>query len=93
MKAVCRYPNLQFLHRWSYLVNLTFIGNAVYLSMDLPDSVFAVCSELFADTQQRLTSLQLSKLLNYIQWNKSKTVTFACFVCIWRYVSTTLTLF
>ncbi|KAM5540479.1 hypothetical protein V8D89_005937 [Ganoderma adspersum] len=53
---------------WSYLVNLTFIGNAVYLSMDLPDSVFA-----------------LSKLLNYIQWNKAKTVTFTCFVCIWSY--------
>ncbi|KAF9534225.1 TLC domain-containing protein [Crepidotus variabilis] len=26
---------------WSYLVNLTFIGNAVYMSMDLPDAFFA----------------------------------------------------
>ncbi|PIL37122.1 hypothetical protein GSI_00814 [Ganoderma sinense ZZ0214-1] len=31
---------------WSYLINLTFIGNAVYLSMDLPDSIFAF-SKLF----------------------------------------------
>lgn len=29
--------------RWSYLVNLTFIGNAVFLSMDLPDTTLAVC--------------------------------------------------
>ncbi|KAH9853501.1 TLC domain-containing protein [Lenzites betulinus] len=27
---------------WSYLVNLTFIGNAVYLSMDLPDSLLGL---------------------------------------------------
>ncbi len=28
--------------RWSYLVNLTFIGNAVYMSMDIPDTFLAV---------------------------------------------------
>jgi very-long-chain ceramide synthase len=27
---------------WSYLINLTLIGNAVYMSMDLPDSCLAV---------------------------------------------------
>jgi very-long-chain ceramide synthase len=27
--------------RWSYLVNLTLIGNAVYLSMDVPDAFLA----------------------------------------------------
>ncbi|KAJ3843399.1 longevity assurance proteins LAG1/LAC1 [Lentinula raphanica] len=26
---------------WSYLINLTLIGNAVYMSMDIPDSFFA----------------------------------------------------
>lgn len=26
---------------WSYLMNLTFIGNAVFLSMDIPDAFFA----------------------------------------------------
>lgn len=27
---------------WSYLINLTFIGNAVYMSMDIPDAFLAV---------------------------------------------------
>ncbi|KAK7060576.1 sphingosine N-acyltransferase lag1 [Paramarasmius palmivorus] len=27
---------------WSYLVNLTLIGNAVYMSMDIPDAVLAL---------------------------------------------------
>lgn len=27
---------------WSYLVNMTLTGNAVYLSMDLPDALLAV---------------------------------------------------
>ncbi|KAI0638159.1 TLC domain-containing protein [Trametes polyzona] len=53
---------------WSYLINLTYIGNAVYLSMDLPDSL-----------------LGLSKLLNYIQWDKTKTAVFTVFLCIWSY--------
>ncbi|KAJ7644087.1 longevity-assurance protein 1 [Roridomyces roridus] len=53
---------------WSYLVNLTLIGNAVYMSMDLPDTTFA-----------------LSKLLNYIEWNRAKLFSFAFFVCVWTY--------
>ncbi|KAH9951612.1 longevity assurance proteins LAG1 LAC1 [Amylocystis lapponica] len=53
---------------WSYGVNLTLIGNAVYLSMDVPD-----------------TFLAFSKLLNYIQWERSKVATFAIFVVIWTY--------
>ena len=28
--------------RWSYLVNMTLIGNAVFLSMDFPDTALAV---------------------------------------------------
>ncbi|PBL02421.1 longevity assurance proteins LAG1/LAC1 [Armillaria gallica] len=53
---------------WSYLVNLTLIGNAVYMSMDIPD-----------------TSLAFSKLLNYIQWERAKVVSFALFIGIWTY--------
>ncbi|KAJ7180187.1 longevity assurance proteins LAG1/LAC1 [Mycena crocata] len=53
---------------WSYLVNLTLIGNAVYMSMDIPDMFLA-----------------FSKLLNYIQWERAKVVSFAVFVCVWSY--------
>ena len=44
---VCR-PRLPFqwrlmgYRRWSYLVNMNLIGNAVFLSMDLPDTALAV---------------------------------------------------
>ncbi|KAH9943467.1 TLC domain-containing protein [Epithele typhae] len=54
--------------RWSYLVNLTLIGNAVYLSMDLPDAWLA-----------------FSKLLNYLQMERTKVAVFALFLCIWSY--------
>ncbi|KAJ7758965.1 longevity assurance proteins LAG1 LAC1 [Mycena maculata] len=53
---------------WSYFMNLTLIGNAVYLSMDIPDMVFA-----------------FSKLLNYIQWERAKLVSFVFFVGVWTY--------
>jgi len=33
---------LVFIHRWSYLLNYTLIGNAVYMSMDIPDTFLAV---------------------------------------------------
>lgn len=51
---------------WSYLINLTLIGNAVFLSMDIPD-----------------VWLALPKLLNYMRWEKTKTVVFAIFLPIW----------
>ncbi|KAF9055431.1 longevity assurance proteins LAG1/LAC1 [Hymenopellis radicata] len=53
---------------WSYLVNLTLIGNAVYMSMDIPDS-----------------SLALSKLLNYMQKDRAKTIAFALLIVLWTY--------
>ncbi|KAG7096855.1 hypothetical protein E1B28_004263 [Marasmius oreades] len=53
---------------WSYLINLTLIGNAVYMSMDIPDAVFA-----------------FSKILNYIQWERAKVVSFVIFVFVWTY--------
>ncbi|KAF5387711.1 hypothetical protein D9615_000494 [Tricholomella constricta] len=53
---------------WSYMLNFTLIGNAVYMSMDIPD-----------------TFLAFSKLLNYIQWEKSKVVSFVIFIFVWTY--------
>ncbi|KAI0347257.1 longevity assurance proteins LAG1 LAC1 [Trametopsis cervina] len=53
---------------WSYLINLTLIGNAVYVSMDIPD-----------------TFLAFSKLLNYIQYEKTKIGSFVVFFAIWTY--------
>ncbi|KAG6810870.1 hypothetical protein H0H92_009991 [Tricholoma furcatifolium] len=53
---------------WSYFMNMTLIGNAVYMSMDIPD-----------------TFLALSKLLNYIQWNKAKVYSFVFFIFVWSY--------
>ncbi|CAL1700746.1 unnamed protein product [Somion occarium] len=53
---------------WSYLVNLTFIGNAVYISMDIPDVL-----------------LGFSKLLNYIQYDRTKIVSFLVFLFVWTY--------
>ncbi|EDR12888.1 uncharacterized protein LACBIDRAFT_246245 [Laccaria bicolor S238N-H82] len=53
---------------WSYLFNMTYIGNAVYMSMDIPD-----------------TFLAFSKLLNYIQWERAKVISFVIFVGIWTY--------
>ncbi|GBE79715.1 Sphingosine N-acyltransferase lac1 [Sparassis crispa] len=52
----------------SYVCNMTQIGNAVYLSMDVPDAFFA-----------------FSKLLNYIQWEYTKVVSFVIFVGVWSY--------
>ncbi|KAJ7908263.1 longevity assurance proteins LAG1/LAC1 [Mycena leptocephala] len=53
---------------WSYLINLTLIGNAIYMSMDIPDMALA-----------------FSKLLNYLQLERAKVVSFAVFVCLWTY--------
>ncbi|KZP06186.1 longevity assurance proteins LAG1/LAC1 [Athelia psychrophila] len=53
---------------WSYLANMTLIGNAVYLSMDLPDSFLA-----------------FSKLLNYMRYDRAKSVSFAMLVVLWTY--------
>lgn len=54
---------------WSYLFNLTLIGNAIYLTMDWSD-VF----------------LALSKCFNYLQMEKTKTIAFAWFTCVWSYL-------
>ncbi|KAJ7368394.1 longevity assurance proteins LAG1/LAC1 [Mycena albidolilacea] len=53
---------------WSYLINLTLIGNAVYMSMDIPDMALA-----------------FSKLLNYLQLERPKVISFGIFVCLWTY--------
>lgn len=54
---------------WSYLINLTLIGNAVFMSMDIPDAFLA-----------------FSKLLNYIQWERAKVISFVIFVGFWTWV-------
>ncbi|KAH7876279.1 longevity assurance proteins LAG1/LAC1 [Lentinula edodes] len=53
---------------WSYLINLTLIGNAVYMSMDIPD-----------------TFLAFSKILNYLQAERAKIVSFVVFTFVWTY--------
>ncbi|KZT12481.1 longevity assurance proteins LAG1/LAC1 [Laetiporus sulphureus 93-53] len=53
---------------WSYLINLTLIGNAVYVSMDIPD-----------------TFLAFSKLMNYIQYTRTKVVSYGVFIAVWTY--------
>lgn len=30
------------IDRWSYIINLTFFGNAVFMSMDIPDAFLSV---------------------------------------------------
>ncbi|KAJ7655411.1 TLC domain-containing protein [Mycena rosella] len=57
-----------FLVVLSYLMNLTLIGSAVYMSMDIPDALLA-----------------LSKLLNYIQWDRTNNFVLAAFVGAWTY--------
>ncbi|KAJ6557031.1 TLC domain-containing protein [Mycena vulgaris] len=53
---------------WSYLMNVTLLGNAVFVSMDIPDTLLA-----------------LSKLLNYLQLERAKVVSFAVFTVVWTY--------
>ncbi|KZO93741.1 longevity assurance proteins LAG1/LAC1 [Calocera viscosa TUFC12733] len=54
---------------WSYLVNLTFIGNAVFITMDFSD-----------------IWLSFSKCLNYMQLDRTSTVSFIWLICIWTYM-------
>ncbi|KAI0268253.1 TLC domain-containing protein [Gloeopeniophorella convolvens] len=53
---------------WSYGVNMTRIGNAVYASMDIPDVLLAA-----------------TKLVNYLEWDRTQMLVFAVFVCVWTY--------
>ncbi|KAJ7016051.1 hypothetical protein C8F04DRAFT_1166548 [Mycena alexandri] len=53
---------------WSYLMNVTLLGTAVFVSMDVPDLLLAV-----------------SKMLNYLQLERPKVVSFAVFVVAWTY--------
>ncbi|KAJ7456183.1 longevity assurance proteins LAG1/LAC1 [Mycena latifolia] len=53
---------------WSYIMNVTLLGNAVFISMDIPD-----------------TGLALSKLLNYLQFDRAKVVSLGVFTVVWTY--------
>ncbi|KZP13898.1 hypothetical protein FIBSPDRAFT_936101 [Athelia psychrophila] len=50
---------------WSYLANMTLIGNAVYLSMDLPDSFLAVRKYTYTLSHTHDRSSALSSALRY----------------------------
>ncbi|KAF8913991.1 TLC domain-containing protein [Gymnopilus junonius] len=41
MELVAHHIVTLWLVGWSYLINLTYIGNAVYMSMDIPDTFLA----------------------------------------------------
>ncbi|KAJ7454556.1 longevity assurance proteins LAG1/LAC1 [Mycena galericulata] len=68
MELVLHHLVTLFLVGTSYVMDLTYIGSAVYMSMDIPDTLLA-----------------LSKLLNYIQYNKTNNVVLAAFVGAWVY--------
>ncbi|KAI9467019.1 longevity assurance proteins LAG1/LAC1 [Lactarius psammicola] len=53
---------------WSYGINLTLIGNAVYTSMDIPDVLLA-----------------MTKVLNYLQMERSQNLVFVIFIGVWTY--------
>ncbi|CEL61015.1 hypothetical protein RSOLAG1IB_04254 [Rhizoctonia solani AG-1 IB] len=53
---------------WSYLINLTWIGNAVFVTMDWSDVFLAI-----------------SKVLNYLDMERSKTIAFIWFTLVWTY--------
>ena len=75
--------------RWSYGIHLTYIGNAVYVSMDIPDTFLAV-REMTQFGLFRLAIyirfLQFSKLLNYLKFDRAKMVSFGIFILIWTCV-------
>lgn len=53
---------------WSYLVNMTWMGNCVFVTMDTSD-----------------TFLAISKMLNYLDMEISKSIAFTLFAVIWTY--------
>ncbi|KAJ6554212.1 TLC domain-containing protein [Mycena capillaripes] len=53
---------------WSYLMSVTLLGNAVFVSMDIPDLMLA-----------------FSKMLNYLNLERAKVVSFGVFVAVWTY--------
>lgn len=74
-----------YCRRWSYLTNLTLIGNAIYVSMDIPDVFLAVSRRTisFSDRLALTRIRQFSKILNYLQFETGKTVSFGVFLVIW----------
>ncbi|SCV73509.1 BQ2448_7435 [Microbotryum intermedium] len=58
---------------WSYLLNLTMIGTAIFVSMDLPDICLAV-------------GAGLSKCLNYLNFQRISECSFVLFLCVWNYM-------
>jgi acyl-CoA-dependent ceramide synthase len=48
---------------WSYGVNLTFIGNAIYMSMDIPDTFLAFSKLLNYMRMERLKTVTFAVFL------------------------------
>ncbi|KAF8138416.1 TLC domain-containing protein [Boletus edulis] len=69
----------------SYLLNMTLIGNAVFMSMDIPDVFLAVSIFLSRPFASSHYPRQISKILNYLQLTHAKLVAFIVFLCIWTY--------
>jgi very-long-chain ceramide synthase len=66
----------------SYLVNLPYVGNAVFITMDWSDVFLSVWTYL----RTRLPcadGMQLAKCFNYLQMEKTKTVAFGWFTIVW----------
>lgn len=80
-------PHSSLLDRWSYLINLTPIGNAVFITMDVSDVFLAVlhkeCRLVKTLNLTIATYFQFSKILNYIKYEKTTVVVFGSFVGIW----------
>jgi len=68
LELTCHHIVTLWLVGWSYFLNLTYIGVAVFFSMDIAD-VF----------------LALSKMLNYLQLQRTSEIAFAFFLCVWTY--------
>lgn len=65
---------------------MTLIGNAVYMSMDIPDVFLAVTVFLLYSFVSSDCSPQISKILNYLQFTRSKLVAFITFLGVWTSV-------
>jgi hypothetical protein len=62
------------------------MGNAVYMSMDIPDAFLAVTVFRLLPFVSSDCLPQVSKILNYLQFTRAKLVAFIIFLCVWTLV-------
>lgn len=70
-------------HSWSYLVNLTLIGHAVYMSMDIPDCFLAVSQMLLHTMNYQAHLWQFTKVFNYMKKEIPKVFAFVFLMGTW----------